>query len=112
MVQSIEEIELGTKFKQQDPDADLYTPWGQWGPCCPTSRSIAEQTRSSACLDNQAYGGTKCQDYRNKSYEKRVSFNVVQLLDSNIQLLFMSSVLQIDEIRQSILSTGKWKRVS
>ena len=84
-VQTIEEIKLGTKFKQQDPDADLYTPWGQWGPCCPTSRSIAEQTRSRACLDDQAYGGTKCQDYRNKSYEKRVSFVIAQLItESNL----------------------------
>ena len=72
-VQPIEEIEFGTKIKQEDPDADLYTPWGQWGPCCPTSKAITEQTRSRACLDDQAYGGTKCQDYRNKSYEKRVS---------------------------------------
>ena len=73
-VQPIEEIEFGTKIKQEDPDADLYTPWGQWGPCCPTSKAITEQTRSRACLDDQAYGGTKCQDYRNKSYEKRVSY--------------------------------------
>ena len=73
ILQPIEEIELGTRFEQDDPDADLYTPWGQWGPCCPTSETITEQTRSRACLDDQAYGGTKCQDYRNKSYQKRVS---------------------------------------
>ena len=106
-VQPIEEIELGTKFKQPDPDADLYTPWGQWGPCCPTSKTITEQTRSRACLDDQATGGTKCQDYRNKSYEKRVSYIIVKYKTE-----FIISVLQIDKIRQSIFSAGEWKRVS